>query len=186
MGYRARFKTAPSQHFGGIRANHLSVTNLLSGSPTVENANKAMLVTYELFPSIFASQLAKLLQSILVNEELPLVFHCAAGKDRTGFIAAILLSALGVPRTEIYADYLLTAECWKGAATEAAIRRYLDPICDQEPPIEVIHTLGGVSPAYLDTSFSVIDRDFGGVASYLELIGLHTEGRQRLKDLILI
>jgi len=40
---------------------------------------------------------------------LPAVFHCAAGKDRTGVLAALLLSALGVPRSVVLADYGLTA-----------------------------------------------------------------------------
>ena len=41
---------------------------------------------------------------------LPAVFHCAAGKDRTGLLAALLLSSLGVPDEHVVADYALTAE----------------------------------------------------------------------------
>ncbi len=41
---------------------------------------------------------------------LPAVFHCAAGKDRTGVLSALLLSALGVPRSVVLADYALTAD----------------------------------------------------------------------------
>ncbi|GJF29140.1 phosphotyrosine protein phosphatase [Kitasatospora sp. NE20-6] len=40
----------------------------------------------------------------------PLLFHCSAGKDRTGWTAAIVLTALGVDRDTVYADYLLTNE----------------------------------------------------------------------------
>ncbi len=38
------------------------------------------------------------------------MFHCAAGKDRTGVLAALVLSSLGVPRSVVLADYGLTAD----------------------------------------------------------------------------
>ena len=41
---------------------------------------------------------------------LPAVFHCAAGKDRTGILAGLLLSSLGVSDDDVVADYALTAE----------------------------------------------------------------------------
>ena len=44
---------------------------------------------------------------------LPLLFHCSAGKDRTGFGAALLLTALGVPRETVVADYLATNRIWR-------------------------------------------------------------------------
>ena len=44
---------------------------------------------------------------------LPLLFHCSAGKDRTGFGAALLLTALGVPRETVMADYLATNRIWR-------------------------------------------------------------------------
>jgi len=50
---------------------------------------------------------------LLREERLPLLFHCSAGKDRTGFGAALLLTALGVPRETVVADYLATNRIWK-------------------------------------------------------------------------
>ena len=44
---------------------------------------------------------------------LPLLFHCSAGKDRTGFGAALLLTALGVPRETVMADYVATNRIWR-------------------------------------------------------------------------
>jgi len=56
-------------------------------------------------------------------DALPAVFHCAAGKDRTGILAALLLSSLGVADEDVVADYALTGEAvprmlaaWKAAA----------------------------------------------------------------------
>ncbi len=51
--------------------------------------------------------------SLLLEERLPLLFHCSAGKDRTGFGAALLLTVLGVPRETVMADYLATNRIWR-------------------------------------------------------------------------
>ena len=168
-----------------LRASHQAITELLSGTPGVEQAEQAMCVTYQLFPAAFAERLAELFARILQGGHLPLVFHCAAGKDRTGFIAAILLSALGVERETIYADYLLSAERWTGERSEAAIRRYLQPLCDGEPAVEVIRTLCHVSPTYLDAAFEVIEQEFGGLPAYLQRLGLNASATARLRELLL-
>lgn len=47
---------------------------------------------------------------LIAENSTPLVFHCTAGKDRTGILAALLLSALGVPDTEVVGDYAATSE----------------------------------------------------------------------------
>ncbi|MCY1517790.1 Tyrosine-protein phosphatase [compost metagenome] len=168
-----------------LRAGHAIITHLLSGTPNREHAEQAMLETYRLFPAAFANQVPQLFQRILDHQRLPMVFHCAAGKDRTGFVAALLLSALGVPRDEINADYLLTAERWNGPRSEIAIRAYLAPLCDGEPSIEVIRTLCGVSPRYLNAAFEAIDRHYGGMDDYLESAGVDSHARKQLANLLL-
>lgn len=50
---------------------------------------------------------------VLLDKETPVYFHCAAGKDRTGAAALLILLALGVDRQEAMKDYLLTNECYK-------------------------------------------------------------------------
>ena len=51
--------------------------------------------------------------ALLLEGRVPLLFHCSAGKDRTGFGAALLLTALGVPREVVVADYLATNRIWR-------------------------------------------------------------------------
>jgi protein-tyrosine phosphatase len=62
---------------------------------------------YRRFPERFAPQL-KIIFADLLGSHAPLVYNCSAGQDRTGFATAMILSALGVPRETIYADYLLS------------------------------------------------------------------------------
>ncbi len=51
---------------------------------------------------------------------LPLLLHCSAGKDRTGFGSALILTALGVPREVVREDYLASNRLWRGGGEVAA------------------------------------------------------------------
>ncbi len=85
----------------------------------------------------------------------PLLFHCSAGKDRTGAAAALLLSALGVSQEDIFADYLRSAE--------PARKKYRAYIA-RNSAFEAAFT---VASSYLEAFFETIDRDFGGVTEFL-------------------
>ena len=62
---------------------------------------------YRKFPSMLAPQMRVLFRTLLANEG-PLAYNCSAGQDRTGFATALILTALGVPRETILADYHLS------------------------------------------------------------------------------
>jgi len=92
----------------------------------------------------------------LLESGSPTVFHCTAGKDRTGFAAALVLHALGATRDEVMEDYLLTnqrlkppASAWRGLEPHAAA------------------VLWGVRPEFLQAAFEAIDQDYGGLEVYL-------------------
>ncbi len=60
--------------------------------------------------SIAREQFGRVLRLLAEPGASPLLFHCSAGKDRTGWTAAVLLTALGVDRETVFTDYLLTNE----------------------------------------------------------------------------
>lgn len=98
----------------------------------------------------------------LLRAEAPVVFHCTAGKDRTGVAAALVLLALGVPRETVMQDYLLTNEVFKPPWT---------PRADIHP--EVLQALWGVQAGYLEAALEVIDEGHGCPERYLrQRIGL--------------
>ena len=72
----------------------------------------AMVALYRWFVTspLARDSFARVLRLVATAESLPLLFHCTAGKDRTGWLAAVLLHALGVDRDPIRADYLRTNE----------------------------------------------------------------------------
>jgi protein-tyrosine phosphatase len=96
------------------------------------------------------------------REALPLLFHCTAGKDRTGWLSAILLSALGVDREQIIADYLLTEQY--NAGTNDYL---LTVLADRIPDPQVAVPLLQARREYLEAAFGEADTLFGGMGGYL-------------------
>ena len=106
----------------------------------------------------------------------PTVFHCTAGKDRTGFAAALILRSLGVPEADVMRDYLLTNERLKPLG---ASRHGLAP--------EVQTVLWRVQPDFLQAALEAVDADYGGMEAYLrEGLRLREPERERLRELYLI
>ncbi|MDR2767942.1 MAG: tyrosine-protein phosphatase [Treponema sp.] len=98
----------------------------------------------------------------------PLLFHCSAGKDRTGLASALILYALGASMDTILADYL--------ASTEYLRKRWLPYLTDKPYMIPYMT----VSETYLQTAFARIG-DYGGLDRYLaEELGA---GVEHLRDL---
>lgn len=138
--------------------------------PTGEDTVHMMNQTYRAFVQHNTPQFTQLFASIL-QAEAPVVFHCTAGKDRTGLAAALLLHALGVDGEVVMHDYLLTNQLYKVPAL------YASPL-----PSEVSRVLWGVQPEFLQAAFDAMDADFGGVDGYLEKgLGLDAAQRQKLR-----
>jgi protein-tyrosine phosphatase len=95
-----------------------------------------------------AHRFAELFDQLLASDA-PVVFHCTAGKDRTGVAAALILLALGVPRDVVLADYLLTNQ-------------------QSETPIEVLKVLWRVDDSFLAAALQAIDAQPGGLPAYLQ------------------
>jgi protein-tyrosine phosphatase len=92
----------------------------------------------------------------LVEDHAPLVIHCTAGKDRTGFACALILHTLGVPDDLISEDYLLTNRFYQR-----------DPAVSSDLPEDVRQVLGSVQTGFLAAAFEAIDADYGDLESYL-------------------
>jgi protein-tyrosine phosphatase len=125
--------------------------------------------TYRDFAGENAPRFARLF-ALLLERDAPLVFHCTAGKDRTGFAAALILLALGVPREAVMEDYLLTNALYRppqGLAGPA--------------PKEVLAVLWRVQEDFLHAALQVVDAHPGGFDRYLaEVLGVDAAARERL------
>lgn len=113
---------------------------------------------------------------LILAEDIPLLFHCTAGKDRTGFAATLILSALGVDRATIRHDYLATNRIWQPPADLAS---HLPPAAAK--------MLLSAHPAFLDAAFAAIDAAYPTMDDYLaDKVGLDGERRGRLRDMLLV
>jgi len=91
----------------------------------------------------------------LLEDRAPLVIHCTAGKDRTGFACALILHALGVPNEVIAEDYLLTNRFYRR-----------DPGASSDLPEDVRQVLGSVEASFLAAAFEAISADYGDLEGY--------------------
>jgi protein-tyrosine phosphatase len=107
----------------------------------------------------------------LLEDHAPLVIHCSAGKDRTGFACALILHALGVPDDVIADDYLLTNRFYRR-----------DPSASSDLPDDVRQVLGSVETSFLAAAFDAIRTDYGDLEGYLrDGLGIGADQRARLQ-----
>lgn len=84
---------------------------ILSGGARRDEMAEMLVAGNRAFVTEFAGVYSDFLRDLANPENLPVLFHCTAGKDRTGILAAVVLAALGVSDDDIVHDYMLTAEC---------------------------------------------------------------------------
>ncbi|MBJ7404892.1 MAG: tyrosine-protein phosphatase [Bradyrhizobium sp.] len=107
----------------------------------------------------------------LLEDRAPLVIHCTAGKDRTGFASALILHALGVADDVIAEDYLLTNRHYKLGASSAS-----------DLPADVLDAIGSVEASYLAAAFDAVRSEYGDLETYLrDGLKLGTAERTALK-----
>ncbi len=110
---------------------------------------------------------AQMFREILELEEARFLVHCAAGKDRTGFAAAIILMALGVPREVVMHDYLLTRQFFHPQKEiERLKRKYSMEHMDAEAVLPMLE----VHEDYLGQALEVIEGEYGTVENYLDQV----------------
>jgi protein-tyrosine phosphatase len=114
---------------------------------------------------------------------LPLLYHCSAGKDRTGWLSVILLTALGVDDDSIRADYLRTNDLADGVNESIMgamlVRR---PSLDLEAIRPVLEARG----SYLDAAYDEVRTRYGDMDSYLrDALGIDDAVRTGLRERLL-
>ena len=110
------------------------------------------------------------------KEKGALLFHCAMGKDRTGFASALILYALGCSKETVLKDYLLT-----NASVEDRIDQIKEGLKQKgasEETAAVVYNLMLVKQSYIESAFEEIYKIYGSIDAYLkQVIGL---GEQEL------
>lgn len=118
--------------------------------------------SYRRLLDTFPHQFGAVLKRLADEDNLPALFHCTAGKDRTGLTAAMLLTLLGVPLGTIRTDYDLTNEF---------VKPFLDMVRSRVEAVGIaFEPLLGVFAApldLLDSALAYLDSEYGGIEAYL-------------------
>jgi protein-tyrosine phosphatase len=140
--------------FGDLRAV------LASELPTGERARAGMAAAYRELPFEQAPAYAELFRRLAAGD-LPLVFNCSAGKDRTGVAAALILRVLGVPEETIVEDYLLSNSAYDRSVSVANSQL-------SELGAEIVQAVLGVDASYIRAALTAVQEAHGSVAGYLD------------------
>ena len=129
-----------------------------------EHSRAVMLALYRELPYDFRDTYAELFAQ-LAQGHLPLVFNCTAGKDRTGVAAALILTALGVPRAVIYQDYLLTERFYE--RSYALMLKDRRNVFFHGIDARLWEPMMRADSAYLDAMFEQLTTAHGSLEAYL-------------------
>jgi protein-tyrosine phosphatase len=163
---------APVEHIslpigdGSGKESVSSMQQMLANNPTPDQLKQWLTKIYGGFAVTNAPQYAEVFKQ-LEQDHLPLLYHCTAGKDRTGVFSAILLLTLGVPEKTVLADYALTNKyLMAGLSPEASKKMLADnPGLSQLTP-EQRNVLMAADPAYLESTLRMINAKFGSLDNY--------------------
>ncbi|MBO0996066.1 tyrosine-protein phosphatase [Bacillus sp. SD088] len=124
------------------------------------------------------------MNKVLEQDNGSILFHCFAGKDRTGIAAALLLTILNVDRTAIMNDYLQT-----NIQRQEANKHFLQEVKTDDANSEKTKALKkvlGVDQAYLQKSFEAIENRYNNIDNYLvNILQFGNAKQEKLREMLL-
>jgi protein-tyrosine phosphatase len=162
--------------------HHLPLTDVLPPTEDLSRYDEPAFVTSR-YQQLFSEGSSSLAQAVRVLAEpgaLPAVFHCSAGKDRTGILAALVLGFLGVPRDVIVEDYALSAEAMI-ALLERLKQEYADAVDEVERYAPAVIS---VSPRTMAAFLDSLEREHGTFDDLASSLGV-TDAVERLRASLL-
>jgi protein-tyrosine phosphatase len=125
-------------------------------------------------------QIIGALAALAAPDARPAVFHCTAGKDRTGLLSALVLSLLGVPEETVIADYALS-----GSAMTRLRAKLIEKYPDGKSLIADSDVLFSADPSNMVALFAHLRNRYGTVAEYAARAGVPEDVVQRLRQSLL-
>jgi protein-tyrosine phosphatase len=125
-------------------------------------------------------QIVGALTALAAPDARPAVFHCTAGKDRTGLLSALVLSLLGVPEETVVADYALSGEAMARLRAKLIVK-----YPDGKSLIADSDAIFSADPANMVALFAHLRARYGAVANYASEVGIPDEVVSRLREALL-
>ncbi|MGE0385494.1 MAG: tyrosine-protein phosphatase [Gammaproteobacteria bacterium] len=176
-GARPRMVSIPidAGHAGSLREH------LTTHTRTIQDGIDYMVGINRQLASDHEAEFARMFQALIQGDDGGFLVHCSAGKDRTGFGAAIILRALGVP-----SDRTLDGYEFSNVAMD--VEGLLPRLASRWPELDpaIAATICGVRRAYLQAGFDAVDARHGDFDTYLrEGLGVSDVDRHRLQARLL-
>ncbi|MDN4013590.1 tyrosine-protein phosphatase [Chryseobacterium gambrini] len=151
---------------------------VLKGKVNGADADKRMHEFYKDYVTENPEIIRKIITEILESDQ-PVLYHCTAGKDRTGITTALILTILKFDKETIYNDYLLSNNYRKKLIDKrlhlANNLHFIYPKLD----IKVLEKLSWIETGYLDAAFNEINNKYGSMDRYIqEALGISENKRQ--------
>ncbi len=160
------------------------ITFLKTADLTPDSGRRFMTETYRNLP--FAPAHLDLFSRYfraLAESDRPVLIHCAAGKDRTGMLAALTHHLLGVGEDDLMADYLLTNTAFDLEARAPAIAEQLKAMTGRTAAHDAVVAFMGVEADYLHAAIQAMTERYGSVDGYLDqALGLDAALRDRIAE----
>jgi protein-tyrosine phosphatase len=160
----------------------------LRKAATPDDVRDALIAAYENMPWQYAGLYRDSVAHMIAGD-LPLVFHCTGGKDRTGLLAALVMTALSVTDEMVMQDYLLTNELLDTVKVLENLRKgdaaggfaFMGAMpADLRAPLMIC------DPAYLQAALTAVERKNGSVLGYFEQeLGVGPSGIEVLRERLL-
>ena len=167
-----------------VNFHHLSIVDVTwsdTETPEFDDEVEFLVWGYRDMLEIGSSRFADAMHVLAQTESLPAVFHCAAGKDRTGVLAALLLSSLGVEDAHICADYGLTQDAMQRTIAWSKVHR--PELAERYASIPKAYL--AADPRAMQIILAELAQQHGSVRNYVREIGVADATVEVLGNLLL-
>ena len=167
-----------------VTFHHLSIVDVTwsdTETPEFDDEVEFLVWGYRDMLEIGSGRFADAMHVLAQTDSLPAVFHCAAGKDRTGVLAALLLSSLGVDDAHICADYGLTQDAMRRSIAWSKVHR--PELAERYATIPKAYL--AADPRAMQIILTELAQQHGSVRNYVREIGVADTTVEALGNLLL-
>lgn len=165
----------PDDRFKGVHYENIDIMkNVVGPTASLADMQNAVAAADEHMRTLYTEMVtspscregfSRFLKMVAATDE-PFIFHCFAGKDRTGMGAALILEILGVSQADIYTDYLITNE-QRQTANEKMFAEMKDAGASEEQ-IAAIGVMMTVKAEYLDVVYELMSKKYGSPLQFIK------------------
>ncbi|MCF0069334.1 tyrosine-protein phosphatase [Dyadobacter sp. CY261] len=155
---------------------------VLNGEITDQQAKDMTAKFYADAVTVNADSVKQIIKKI-INSDQPVLYHCSAGKDRTGIISALILSIVNVDRQVIIDDYMLSNYYRRERAEATLGKAKLGRVIKPKLNLKAVEVLSTVDESFISATFNAIDSTYGGIEPFIEnKLGIDKTARQALME----